>query len=125
MHVLYIVTGTHNPDFTETFTACCTDFLFQSFGHHMSSSLSILLYLASYLSFIRFPDCGSPIVFILAFVTCILHSVLQCYFSLFFFVYSKKGTRAAEPEPEPVGIVFISGLWNRNFIRNTVPGTRK
>ncbi len=33
--------------------------------------------------------------------------------------------RVAEPEPEPVGTVFISGL--RNRIRNTVPvlGTRK
>jgi hypothetical protein len=29
--------------------------------------------------------------------------------------------RVAEPEPEPVGTVFIWGLWNRNRIRNTVP----
>ncbi len=29
--------------------------------------------------------------------------------------------RVAEPEPEPIGTVFIWGLRNRNRIRNTVP----
>jgi hypothetical protein len=44
-------------------------------------------------------------------------------------MYHAVASRVAEPEPEPVGTVFIWGLRhrNRNRIRNTVPvpGTRK